>query len=155
MKFIAYTDGACSNQQFADKRIGGCAYAVFRQVNGQAEKAEKAITVPGATNNQMELMAVLEALKFIHKIYPDHCDVEIRSDSQYVVSAVEEGWIDTWINNGWRTASREKVKNQELWEEFINLKNLVKLKFTKVQGHVDDKWNNHVDKLARKAAGSK
>ena len=100
------------------------------------------------TNNIMEMTAVIEALKLLKR----PCNVEIYSDSAYVVNAFEQGWIYGWQKNNWKTASKEPVKNKELWEELIALiKTHSSVKFIKVKGHSDNELNNRCDELARNA----
>ena len=97
------------------------------------------------TNNIMEITAVIEGLKMLKK----ECEVEIYSDSAYVVNAFNNGWIYNWMKNNWRTASKEPVKNKELWEELYNLTKKHKTTFIKVKGHSDNEFNNRCDELAR------
>ncbi len=99
------------------------------------------------TNNIMEITAVLEGLKQLK--YP--CEVEIYSDSAYVVNAFKQGWIYNWMKNNWQTSNKEPVKNKELWEELYKLTKVHKVEFIKVKGHSDNKWNNRCDELARNA----
>ena len=99
------------------------------------------------TNNIMEIQAVIEGLKILKR----PCEVEVYSDSSYVVNTFEKGWIDSWKKNGWRTASKSPVKNKELWEELYGLMQIHKVKFVKVKGHSDNEFNNRCDELARNA----
>lgn len=99
------------------------------------------------TNNIMEITAVLEGLKLLK--YP--CEVEIYSDSAYVVNAFNQNWIDTWKKNGWKNSKKEEVKNRELWEELDYLTHMHQVKFIKVKGHSDNEFNNKCDELARSA----
>lgn len=99
------------------------------------------------TNNVMEITAVIEGLKLLK--YP--CDVEIYSDSAYVVNAFNQNWIDGWKKNGWRNSKKEDVKNRELWEKLDELTHLHTVKFVKVKGHSDNEYNNRCDELAREA----
>lgn len=96
------------------------------------------------TNNIMEITAVIEALKLLKY----ECEVEIYSDSAYVVNAFNQKWINNWKKNNWRTSSKEDVKNKELWQELDKLVNTHKTKFIKVKGHADNKWNNRCDEMA-------
>ena len=100
------------------------------------------------TNQRMELKAVIEALKAL-KV--EGWDIEIYSDSAYIVNAFEQNWIGKWMRNGWKTSKKEPVANQDLWEELIALcrKNHVVIK--KVKGHSGDEYNERCDQLARKA----
>ena len=99
------------------------------------------------TNNVMEITAVIEGLKLLK--YP--CDVEVYSDSAYVVNAFNQNWIESWKKNGWRNSSKEEVKNRELWEELNKFTNIHNVKFIKVKGHADNEFNNRCDELARNA----
>lgn len=99
------------------------------------------------TNNIMEITAVIEALKILK--HP--CEVDLYSDSAYVVNCFLDGWIENWIKNNWRTTSKEPVKNKELWQELYNLTQIHKVNFNKVKGHADNKYNNRCDELARNA----
>ncbi len=103
------------------------------------------------TNNVMEITAVIEGLKLLK--YP--CEVDIYSDSAYVVNAFNQNWIESWIKKNWKNSKGEAVKNRELWEELINLINIHKVKFIKVKGHSDNEFNNRCDELARNAICSK
>ena len=97
------------------------------------------------TNNIMEITAVLEALKLLKK----PCEVDLYSDSAYVVNCFNNGWIYNWIKNNWKTASKDPVKNKELWQELYNLTKIHKVNFIKVKGHSDNEFNNRCDELAR------
>ena len=93
----------------------------------------------------MELTAVIEGLKMLK--FP--CEVELYSDSAYVVNAFEQKWIYGWIKKNWKTASGDPVKNKELWQELYNLTKVHTVKFIKVKGHSDNEFNNRCDELAR------
>ena len=73
------------------------------------------------------------------------------SDSAYVVNAFNQGWIENWKKNNWRTAGKDPVKNQELWEELYELTQKHKVEFIKVKGHSDNEYNNRCDFLATSA----
>ena len=100
---------------------------------------------PDTTNNIMEITAVIEALKLLKK----PCEVDLYSDSAYDVNWVKNDWEYKWIKNNWKTASKEPVKNKELWQELYNLTKVHKVKFIKVKGHSDNEFNNRCDELAR------
>lgn len=134
-----YTDGACSG----NPGPGGWGAILFYKKNKKEISGGKKDT----TNNVMEITAVLEALKLLK--FP--CDVKLYSDSAYVVNCFNQGWIYNWQMNGWRTASKDPVKNKELWEELYNLTKIHKVEFIKVKGHSDNQYNNRCDELARKA----
>ena len=99
------------------------------------------------TNNVMEITAVIEGLKMLK--YP--CEVEIYSDSAYVVNAFNQKWIQGWKKNGWKNSNKEEVKNRELWEELYSLVNIHNVTFIKVKGHSNNELNNRCDELARNA----
>ena len=93
----------------------------------------------------MELTAVIKALKMLKYA----CEVDLYSDSAYVVNAFKQKWIENWKKNNWKTASKEPVKNKELWQELDNLTQTHKVTFHKVKGHSDNEFNNRCDELAR------
>lgn len=134
-----YTDGACSG----NPGPGGWG-AILMYNNNQKE-------ISGAqkdtTNNIMEITAVLEALKLLK----EECNVKVYSDSAYVVNAFNQGWIYNWKKNNWKTASKDPVKNRELWEELYSLIQKHKVEFIKVKGHSDNEFNNRCDFLATTA----
>ena len=110
-------------------------------------KKELSGGVKETTNNIMEITAVIEGLKTLKF----ECEVEIYSDSAYVVNAFNNHWIENWKKNNWKTASKEPVKNKELWEELYALTKKHKVTFIKVKGHSDNEYNNRCDELARNA----
>ena len=136
-KVIIYTDGACSG----NPGPGGWGAILMYQGNKKDISGGKSNT----TNNVMELTAVIEALKLLK--YP--CEVELYSDSAYVVNAFIQKWIDNWMKNNWKTSNKEPVKNQELWKELYDLTQIHRVKFIKVKGHSDNEFNNRCDELAR------
>ena len=139
MKITIYTDGACSG----NPGPGGWG-SILMYKN---EKKEISGGNKDTTNNIMEITAVIEALKLLK--FP--CSVKIYSDSSYVVNCFKQGWIYNWKKNGWKTASKEPVKNKELWEELYHFTTIHKIEFIKVKGHSDNIYNNRCDELARNA----
>ena len=136
---IIYTDGACSG----NPGPGGWGTILMYKDN----KKEISGGMPDTTNNVMELTAVIEGLKLLK--FP--CKVKLYSDSAYVVNAFNEKWIYGWLKNGWRNASKEPVKNKELWQELYELTKVHEVEFIKVKGHADNEYNNRCDELARNA----
>ena len=136
-KVEIWTDGACS----CNPGPGG--WAVILNYKG----IEKAISggMLDTTNNVMELTAVIKGLKAL----TEKCDVTLYSDSSYVVNAITENWLSAWQKNGFKTANKKPVKNQELWEELADLLTKQKVEFVHVKGHADNVNNNRCDKLAR------
>lgn len=97
------------------------------------------------TNNRMELMAVIAGLKIITK---NDIPITIYSDSQYVVNAIEKGWLNTWIKTNFKGGK----KNSDLWREYYELSKSFRIKFIWVKGHADNPYNNRCDALATAAA---
>ena len=139
-KVIIYTDGACSG----NPGPGGWGAILMAGENKKEISGGKKDT----TNNVMELTAALEALKLLK--YP--CEVDLYSDSAYLVNGFDKGWIYNWNKNNWKTSNKEPVKNKELWLELIELTNKHKVKFIKVKGHSTNELNNRCDYLATTAA---
>ena len=83
--------------------------------------------------------------------YPCNYEVEVYSDSAYVVNAFQKGWIENWKKKNWINSSKEPVKNRELWEELYELVTKYQVKFIKVKGHSDNQYNNKCDEMARNA----
>ena len=94
----------------------------------------------------MEMLAVINSLLALK----EECEVDLYSDSQYVVDAFNKGWLFAWKAKGWRTANKTEVKNVDLWEELIRLTSIHKVNFIKVKGHADNEYNNKCDEIARK-----
>ncbi len=137
MKLVEiYTDGACS---FNPGPGGWGAVLMF---NGKI----KAISGGDehTTNNKMEMQAVISALETLR----EPCEVNLYSDSAYVVNAFLQNWIGKWQANNWKRG-RELVKNVELWKRLVELTNIHTVQFIKVKGHSDNEFNNECDALAR------
>jgi len=134
-----YTDGSC----LKNPGNGGWAAIIFMNGKKVAIKGNKKNT----TNNQMELMAAIEALKKI----PTEQEVQIYTDSKYVKMGITD-WINKWSQNNWKTSSKQKVKNLELWLELNEISKNHKIKWFWVKGHAGDPINEEVDALAKKAA---
>ena len=134
-----YTDGSC----IGNPGQGGWAAIILNDGKKTIIKGNKKDT----TNNQMELLAPIKALKKI----PKGSKVQIFTDSKYVKSGITE-WIHNWKKNGWKTASKQEVRNKELWAELDNLNNQFEINWNWVKAHSLDELNNEVDLLARHAA---
>ncbi len=141
-KVIIYTDGACSGNPGPG---GWGSILMYKEIKKEISGGKR-----DTTNNVMELTAVIEGLKLLK--YP--CEVDLYSDSAYVVNSFEQGWIYGWVKNNWKTAGKDPVKNQELWQELYQLTKIHKVKFHKVKGHSDNEYNNRCDELARNAIKS-
>lgn len=131
-----YTDGACSG----NPGMGG--WGAILMYNGHVKEISG--YNKDTTNNRMELFAVIQALRQLNQ----PCQVEIYTDSAYVCNAFEERWIDSWQNNDWKTASKQKVKNDDLWKMLLIELSKHQYRFFKVKGHSDNEYNNRCDQLA-------
>ncbi len=140
---IIYTDGACSG----NPGPGGWGSILMYGEHKKEISGGKKDT----TNNVMELTAVIEALKLLKF----KCKVSVYSDSAYVVNAFNQKWIYGWMKNGWKNASKEPVKNKELWQELYDLTKAHEVTFIKVKGHSDNEYNNRCDEMAREAINLK
>ncbi len=133
-----YTDGACSG----NPGPGGWGALLFylghkKEISGYSATS---------TNNIMELTAAIEALKLLKK----KCNIQLFTDSKYLIDGIT-GWIFNWERNNWRTASKQPVKNKELWQELQSLTALHQIKWNWVKGHSDNEFNERCDQLAREA----
>ena len=137
-----YTDGSC----IGNPGKGGWAAIIL----SDGKKTEIKGSKKNTTNNQMELLAPIKALKKI----PKGSSIQIFTDSKYVKSGITE-WIHNWKKNGWQTANKQPVKNKDLWTELDLMTSEFEIKWSWVKGHSTDKLNNEVDLIAREAANSK
>jgi ribonuclease HI len=131
-----YTDGACSGNP------GPGGWGVLLRYNGVEKElcgGEKE-----TTNNRMEMMAVIRALKALKK----PSQVRLYTDSKYVMDGITK-WIDGWKAKGWKTAAKKPVKNKELWQEIDVLVNKHSVEFEWVKGHAGHPENERADELAR------
>ena len=139
MKYRIYTDGACSG----NPGPGGWGAVILDQEMSQTNIFGK---VKEATNNRMELMAPIMALKKIKTA----SEITIYTDSTYVKNGITE-WINNWKINGWKNANKKPVKNKDLWIELDSLCKDNLITWRGVKGHSNDKYNNLADELATKA----
>jgi len=136
-----YTDGSC----IGNPGNGGWAVIIIKDKEKIIIKGNKKNT----TNNQMELLAPIKALKKVSS----NSKIQIFTDSKYVKLGITE-WIYNWKENGWKTKNKKDVKNSELWKELDDLVNKFDIKWTWIKAHANDKLNNEVDEIARAAANS-
>lgn len=139
---VIYADGACSG----NPGPGGCAATLRYGSN------KKIITgfLPYTTNNQMELLAAILALKALNRA----CEIEFYTDSKYVKGGMNS-WVELWKSNGWKTAGKKPVKNLTLWQELDCLAQQHNIKWHWVKGHSGEEGNEEVDSLARQAIENK
>lgn len=139
-KVLIYTDGACSGNP------GPGGWAAILMAGGAVK--ELCGGEASTTNNRMELLAVINGLKALNR----PCEVDVYSDSAYVVNAFQQNWIVNWQRNGWRNSAKAEVANVDLWKELLALTKTHKVNFIKVKGHADNKYNNRCDELAVKCS---
>ena len=145
MEFFAYTDGSCKG----NPGKGGYAFIVYDEM-GEAWVSSSG-SEKETTNNKMELTAAIEALRVLIKFYQNF-NVKIYSDSSYLVNCFNDGWIERWRKNGWKTNKKEEVLNQEYWEILDDLVKKTGAMFEKVPRN--DAKIKFVDREAKKAANS-
>lgn len=133
---IIYTDGACSGNPGPG---GWAAVLAFGE-----HRKEISGFMPGTTNNRMELFAAISGLGQLK----ESCIVDLYSDSAYLVNAFEKNWIMNWQKNGWKTADKSPVENQDLWRLLLTIVKKHQVVFHKVKGHSDNVDNNRCDELA-------
>ncbi|MFN8024117.1 MAG: ribonuclease H [Acidimicrobiales bacterium] len=139
-ELVIFTDGACQG----NPGPGGWAWAISPEgvVHGSGGEAR-------TTNQRMEIMAVLEALR-AHAGGDDR--ITIVSDSTYVVNCFRDRWWVRWQQNGWKNSKKEPVANTDLWKPLIELVQRMQPGFRWVKGHSGDRMNDLVDRLAVEAA---
>lgn len=146
MKFVEiYTDGGCRGNGKSESNLGAIGGILYYPAGNSKKEFKKAF--PDTTNNQMELTAVIEALRMLK----EPCEVLIHSDSAYVVNAYRQHWVDNWKKNGWTRGKAGKLKNRDLWITLDKLVNKHKVTFDKVKGHADNEMNNRADALVNEA----
>ncbi|MBE6031371.1 MAG: ribonuclease HI [Clostridiales bacterium] len=125
-----YTDGGCSGNQ-SDENIGGWGAILEFGENKKELRGGELNT----TNNRMEMTALLEAFKALKK---EGLEIEIFSDSSYLMNCFREKWYETWRRNGWKNSQKKPVENRELWEALLSeTEKHRSLKFYRVKGHVN------------------
>lgn len=150
MNYDIYVDGACSGNP------GPAGYGIVIIPENKLPITTSAY-LASATNNRAELLAIIRAIKIVHKhndIVPKKVyTINIYSDSAYCLNPILENWINSWEKKGWKTKSYTPVKNVDLWMELNELIKTSKynINFIKVKGHSGNKYNEMADKLAKEA----
>ncbi len=141
-KIKVYTDGGCRG----NPGPGGWAFVILKDENNiQMSGSDK-----DTTNNKMELTAVIKALEYISSSEDFiNSTAVIHTDSAYVKNGITS-WIKKWEINGWKTASRQPVKNKELWQQLKMLDNKIKAEWKWVKGHAGNKYNEICDSIVGK-----
>ncbi|WP_238916831.1 ribonuclease HI [Clostridium sp. YIM B02555] len=137
-----YTDGGCRGNG-VDNNVGG--YGIILIYKNMCKEVKYSCF--NTTNNEMELKSVVDALSMLK----EPCNVNLYSDSAYVINSINEKWIYGWIKNGWKNSKKQAVKNKELWEKLLRLLSIHAVTFNKVKGHSDNEYNNRCDELANMA----
>ena len=132
---VIYTDGACSGNP------GPGGWGAILVYGGRKKELSGGEDL--TTNNRMELTGAIEALRALK----EPCRVELYTDSQYLVNAVEQGWLENWKARGWRRKDGA-VKNPELWQALDGLLALHEVTLHWVKGHAENPWNNRCDEMA-------
>ena len=130
-----YTDGACRGNP---GRGGWGAILVYGNIEKELSGGERE-----TTNNRMELTAVISALQALR----EPCEVTLYTDSQYIVNAINEGWLKSWIAKGWKRKTGP-VKNPDLWQKVYDLLQIHTVDFVWVKGHAENPYNNRCDEMA-------
>lgn len=137
-----FTDGACSGNP------GPGGYGVILRYNGTVKELSGGERE--TTNNRMELTAVITGLSALK----EPCEVELYSDSKYIIDAVTKGWAKKWQSNGWIKGDKKKALNSDLWERLLALLDKHRVTFIWVKGHAGHSENERCDRLAVEAAQS-
>jgi ribonuclease HI len=137
-----YSDGACSGNP------GPGGYGVILKYNEHVK--EFSAGYKSTTNNRMEMMAIIVGLESLNEI----CQVDVYSDSKYIVDAVNQGWALKWEANNWKRNKKEMAKNIDLWIRLLDLLEEHKVTMNWVKGHAGHPENERCDKLAVAAAAS-
>ena len=146
MRVELYSDGSARGNPDGPGGYG----TILRYVDMQGNVHEKELSAgyDKTTNNRMELMGAIVGLEALNR----PCDVEVFSDSKYLVSAFNEKWLDNWVKNGWKTAGKKPVKNVELWKRLLNATKPHGIRWNWVKGHAGHAENERCDYLATTAA---
>ena len=142
-----FTDGGCSG----NPGPGGWAYVIIlRTVQSEKIIAEGKGAERDTTNNRMELMAAIAALRKLKTLRNLPRLYTVFTDSQYVQQGIT-GWIAKWKRNNWRTSEKAPVKNQDLWQALDALALELVPNWEWVEGHAGNKWNEHCDRMTHEA----
>ena len=147
MDVTMYTDGAARGNP------GPGGYGTVLQYLGPSGKLHELELSQGyvcTTNNRMELLAVIAGLEALKR----PCSVTVHSDSQYVVNAFNQHWVEGWLKRDWRNAKKEPVKNVDLWKRLLAAKEPHDVRFVWVKDHAGHPENERCDRLATSAADS-
>lgn len=151
MKFTIYCDGSTRNNGY-ENAVGAWAYVVL---NDKEEIVHQdCMSVKGATNQQMELVAAAEAIEYLFEkeLAVPFDTVNVYTDSAYLHNCYTQKWYKSWQMNGWKNSKKQPVANKELWERLIQWFEMPEINFIKTRGHAGVKWNEYVDTMAQSAS---
>ena len=141
-----YTDGAARGNP--EGPGGYAAVLEVRDSCGQLHRKEISGAYEKTTNNRMELLAAIVGLEALNR----PCEVELYSDSKYLVDAFNAHWVDNWVKRGWKKADGQRVKNITLWKRLLQAKQPHQVTFIWVKGHAGHPQNERWDELATHSA---
>lgn len=141
-----YSDGSARGNPDGPGGYG----AIIQYVDSRGELHEKEFSegFNPTSNNRMELLGAITALEALNR----PCEVDLYSDSSYLINAFQKGWIDNWQRNGWKTSSKARVKNRDLWQRMLKAAAPHHITWHWVKGHAGQEMNERCDKLATSAA---
>lgn len=137
-----YTDGSCFQQASSTGKGGYGTVLIFDE-----QEIELSGYEGETTNNRMEIFAAIAGLEYLKEPH----DVELYSDSAYLVECFKQRWYERWIRNGWLNSAGKPVANKDLWIRLMSSFKGHKIQFIKVKGHSDNEYNNKCDEIARNA----
>lgn len=146
MKVTMYTDGAARGNPNGPGGYGTILQYVDSK--GQVHMREYSAGYEKTTNNRMEMMAVIAGLEALNR----PCEVDVYSDSQYVVNAFNQHWIEGWKKSGWKRSGNKPVLNMDLWQRMLKAMEPHQVRFHWVKGHAGHPENERCDFLATSAA---
>lgn len=151
MKFTIYCDGSTRNNGY-EHAVGAWAYVIL---NDKEEIIRQdCMSVKGATNQQMELVAAAEAIEYLFEkeLVAPFDVVNVYTDSAYLHNCYTQKWYKSWQMNGWKNSKKQPVANKDLWERLIQWFEMPEINFIKTRGHAGVKWNEYVDTMAQSAS---
>ncbi len=146
MHVVIYSDGSARGNP--DGPGGYGAVIQYTDARGVLHEKELSEGFNPTTNNRMELLGAITALEALNR----PCEVDLYSDSSYLINAFQKGWLDSWQRNGWKTAAKARVKNQDLWKRMLQAADRHQITWHWVKGHAGEEMNERCDRLATAAA---
>ena len=145
MRVVAYTDGSSRGNPGPG---GYGAVLLYVDPAGEEHRKELSQGYRVTTNNRTELLGAIVALEALKR----PCEVELHSDSQYVVNAFNQHWVEGWLRKGWKNSQKQPVKNVDLWQRLLAAMRPHRVTWLWVKGHAGHELNERADELATRAA---